>query len=53
MEGWKLVTMDSEEQQRYKEKLKQLAQELITHETLDESELDRILDGLVPQAASS
>jgi cell division protease FtsH len=32
-----------------KEKLKQLAQELIAHETLDEPELDKILEGLAPQ----
>jgi cell division protease FtsH len=32
-----------------KEKLNQLAQELITHETLDEPELDKIFEGLVPQ----
>jgi cell division protease FtsH len=36
-----------------KEKLKQLAQELITRETLDEPELNRILEGLAPQTASS
>ncbi|HXZ30565.1 MAG TPA: ATP-dependent zinc metalloprotease FtsH [Dehalococcoidia bacterium] len=36
-----------------KEKLKQLAQELIAHETLDEPELNRILDGLAPQPAAS
>jgi cell division protease FtsH len=36
-----------------KERLKQLAQELIAHETLDEPELNRILEGLVPQTASS
>jgi cell division protease FtsH len=36
-----------------KEKLKQLAQELITHETLDEPELDKILEGLAPQATPS
>jgi len=36
-----------------KDKLKQLAQELITHETLDEPELNRVLEGLVPQTASS
>jgi cell division protease FtsH len=32
-----------------KEKLKQLAQELIAHETLDEPELDKIFEGLAPQ----
>jgi cell division protease FtsH len=36
-----------------KEKLKQLAQELITHETLDEPELNKIFEGLAPQPASS
>jgi cell division protease FtsH len=36
-----------------KERLKQLAQELLTRETLDEPELDRILEGLAPQAASN
>jgi cell division protease FtsH len=36
-----------------KERLRQLSQELITHETLDEPELNRILEGLVPQTASS
>jgi cell division protease FtsH len=36
-----------------KEKLNQLAQELIRQETLDEPELDKIFEGLVPQAASS
>jgi cell division protease FtsH len=36
-----------------KEKLKQLAQELITRETLDEPDLNRILEGLAPQAAST
>jgi cell division protease FtsH len=35
------------------EKLKQLAGELLTHETLDEPELNKILEGLAPQAASS
>jgi cell division protease FtsH len=35
------------------ERLKQLAQELIAHETLDEPELNRILEGLTPQTASS
>ncbi len=34
-----------------KEKLGQLAQELIAQETLDEPELDRIFEGLAPQAA--
>jgi cell division protease FtsH len=32
-----------------KEKLKQLAEELITHETLDEPDLDKIFAGLAPQ----
>ncbi|MDH4368180.1 MAG: AAA family ATPase, partial [Dehalococcoidia bacterium] len=32
-----------------KEKLNQLAQELMTHETLDEPELDKIFEGLAPQ----
>ena len=36
-----------------KEKLKQLAQALIAHETLDEPELNKILDGLAPQPAAS
>jgi cell division protease FtsH len=36
-----------------KEKLKQLAQELITHETLDEPELDKIFEGLAPQPTPS
>ena len=36
-----------------KEKLSQLAQELITRETLDEPDLNRILEGLTPQAAAS
>jgi cell division protease FtsH len=36
-----------------KERLKQLSQELIAHETLDEPELNRILEGLVPQTASN
>jgi cell division protease FtsH len=36
-----------------KERLRQLSQELIAHETLDEPELNRILEGLVPQTASS
>jgi cell division protease FtsH len=35
-----------------KERLRQLAQELIAHETLDEPDLDRILEGLAPQTAS-
>jgi cell division protease FtsH len=35
------------------ERLKQLAQELIAHETLDEPDLNRILEGLTPQTASS
>ena len=35
------------------ERLKQLAQELIAHETLDEPELNRILEGLTAQTASS
>jgi cell division protease FtsH len=35
-----------------KEKLRQLAGELIAHETLDEPELNRILDGLAPQPAA-
>jgi cell division protease FtsH len=35
-----------------KEKLRQLAQELIVHETLDEPDLNRILEGLAPQAAA-
>jgi len=35
-----------------KEKLKQLAQELITRETLDEPELNKILEGLAPQPTS-
>ncbi len=33
-----------------KGKLKQLAKELIAHETLDEPELDKIFEGLAPQA---
>jgi len=33
-----------------KEKLKLLAEELIAHETLDEPELDKIFEGLAPQA---
>jgi cell division protease FtsH len=36
-----------------KEKLKQLAQELIAHETLEEPELNKIFEGLAPQTASS
>jgi len=36
-----------------KEKLKQLAQELIAHETLDEPELDKIFEGLAPQPTPS
>jgi cell division protease FtsH len=32
-----------------KEKLNQLAQELMTHETLDEPELNKIFEGLAPQ----
>jgi cell division protease FtsH len=36
-----------------KEKLKQLAQELIAHETLDEPELNKIFEGLAPQPAPS
>ncbi len=32
-----------------KERLNQLAQELMTHETLDEPELDKIFEGLAPQ----
>jgi cell division protease FtsH len=32
-----------------KEKLKQLAQELMAHETLDEPDLNRIFEGLAPQ----
>jgi cell division protease FtsH len=36
-----------------KEKLRQLAQELLTRETLDEPDLNRILEGLAPQAAST
>jgi cell division protease FtsH len=36
-----------------RERLKQLAQELIARETLDEPELNRILEGLAPQTASS
>jgi cell division protease FtsH len=34
-----------------KERLRQLSQELIAHETLDEPDLNRILEGLVPQTA--
>jgi cell division protease FtsH len=36
-----------------KEKLKQLAQELIARETLDEPELNKILEGLAPQPVTS
>jgi cell division protease FtsH len=36
-----------------KEKLNQLAKELITHETLDEPELDKIFEGLAPQPTPS
>jgi cell division protease FtsH len=36
-----------------KEKLRQLAQELIAHETLDEPELDKIFEGLTPQPTPS
>jgi len=36
-----------------KERLMQLSQELIAHETLDEPDLNRILEGLTPQTASS
>ena len=36
-----------------KEKLKQLAQELIAQETLDEPELNKIFEGLAPQPAPS
>jgi len=36
-----------------KEKLKQLAEELIARETLDEPELDKIFEGLAPQSAPS
>jgi cell division protease FtsH len=36
-----------------KGKLKQLAEELIARETLDESELDKIFEGLAPQATPS
>src|SRR5512136_2936249 len=36
-----------------KEKLRQLAGELIAHETLDEPDLNKILDGLAPQPAAS
>ena len=35
-----------------KARLQQLAQELIAHETLDETDLNKIFEGLVPQAAS-
>ena len=36
-----------------KGKLKQLAEELIAHETLDEPELDKIFEGLAPQPTPS
>ena len=36
-----------------KEKLRQLAQELIAHETLDEPDLDKIFEGLAPQPTPS
>jgi len=36
-----------------KDKLRQLAQELIAHETLDEPELNKIFEGLAPQPAAS
>jgi len=36
-----------------RERLRQLAQELIAHETLDEPDLNRILEGLTTQTASS
>jgi cell division protease FtsH len=36
-----------------KEKLRQLAQELIAHETLDEPELDKIFEGLAPEPTPS
>jgi cell division protease FtsH len=36
-----------------KEKLNQLAKELIAHETLDEPELDKIFEGLAPQPTPS
>ncbi len=36
-----------------KEKLKQLAEELVARETLDEPELNKLLEGLTPQPASS
>ena len=36
-----------------KERLRQLAQELIARETLDEPELNRVLEGLAPQTAAS
>ncbi len=36
-----------------KEKLNQLAQELMTHETLDEPDLDKVFEGLAPQPTSS
>jgi cell division protease FtsH len=37
----------------HKEKLNQLAEELIAHETLDEPELDKIFEGLAPQPTPS
>jgi cell division protease FtsH len=36
-----------------KEKLNQLAEELIAHETLDEPELNKIFEGLEPQPTPS
>ena len=36
-----------------KEKLNQLAEELIAHETLDEPELNKIFEGLAPQPTPS
>jgi len=36
-----------------KEKLNQLAEELIARETLDEPDLDKIFEGLAPQATPS
>ena len=36
-----------------KAKLKQLAEELLAHETLEESELNRVFEGLIPQPVSS
>ena len=36
-----------------KEKLNQLAKELIAHETLDEPELNKIFEGLTPQPTPS